>query len=100
MSAQLIFTEDSRVRTLECTHAFEGAARFLLEHPNAVILLESAPERIEQALSLRLVSDVNPAALLPSGGAASLLQASTSRTPTVTVAANLHLWHWSYYANN
>jgi hypothetical protein len=65
LSAQLVFAEDRRVRTLECTHTFSDAARFLSEHPDAVILCEeSAPEGTGANLISTLVSEANPAALI------------------------------------
>jgi hypothetical protein len=41
--AQLVFAEDRRVRTLDCTHTLADAARFLSEHPGALILSEESP---------------------------------------------------------
>lgn len=65
LSAQLVFAEDRKVRTLECTRTFADAARFLSEHPDAVILCEeSAPEGTGANLISRLVSEANPAALI------------------------------------
>ncbi len=65
LSAQAVFAEDRRVRALECAHTFADAARFLSDHPGAVVFYdESAPKGTETNLISRLVSEANPSALI------------------------------------